>query len=184
MSSGFIPEITTTVKVTTNSEGLDNSIKLLEENEITNLVFNDVKDYLNNVKDELDRVSDEYAFAVSEELSSTQQQIISMHHNFTGMMMNSVDISKDGNAQYLVGNTARSVDGFPYPLAIETGRREVVPVEAKVLRWWTSPYFSGEVVFAKRSKAVSADPFVQPSINTAMEILEPLLEDHFGTLFK
>jgi len=182
--SGFIPEITTTVKVNTRIEGLDAAIDLMESDEITNICFDDVIRDLKSKKSELETVSDDMALAVSESLQSHQEQIIGMKHKFTGMMMNSVDISKDGNAQYLVGNTAMSVDGFPYPLAIETGRREVFPVNAKWLRWWTGPYFSGDVVFAKKSKAVDADPFVQPSIDLTMQNVEDIVNEFMSNLFR
>ena len=180
--SVFIPEITTTVKVNTSSTKLDAAIELLESDEVMSFCFTDVIDRLKNTQTVLDKTSDEMAFAVSESLQSHQEQIISMKHKFTGMMANSVDITKDGDAQYLVGNTAVSVEGFPYPLAIETGRREVYPVNAKMLRWWTGPYFSGEIVFAKKSAAVDADPFVQPSIDLTMGSVEDIVNEFMSNL--
>ena len=182
--SGFIPEITTTVTVQTKSTDLDKSIDLLKSDEITLTCFSDVIEHLENTKNQLDNVSDEMALAVSESLQSHQSQIISMKHRFTGMMMNSVDITKDGQAKYLVGNTATSVEGFPYPLAIETGRREVFPINAKMLRWWTGAWFSGDVVFAKRSSSVPADPFVQPSIDLTMGTVEEIINNFMNNLLK
>lgn len=181
--SGFIPEITTTVKVEHNAADLDKAIEMLESDEIMSFCFSEVITKLQDTKGRLNPATDEMALAVSESLSSHQEEIISMKHNFTGMMMSSVDITKDGNAQYLVGNTATSIDGFPYPLAIETGRREVYPVERKWLRWWTEPYFSGDVVFAKRSSAVEPDPFVEPSINLTLSTLDDIVNEFAANLF-
>lgn len=182
--TGFIPQITTTVKVEANTQNLDTALDLMQSDEISSFVFSDIINRIEYIKSNIDNDIDEVAFAVSESLSSHQEQIISMKHNFTGMMMSSVDISKDGNAQYLVGNTATSVDGFPYPLAIETGRREVFPVNAKMLRWWTGAWFSGDMVFAKKSKAVPADPFVQPSIDLTLDEVNNIVENYVAKINK
>ena len=154
----------------------------MESDDIMSQCFSDVTNRLRETQKELENVSDDMAYAISESLQSHQEQIISMKHKFSSMMANSVDITKDGNAQYLVGNTATSVDGFPYPLAIETGRREVFPVNAKMLRWWTGPNFSGDVVFAKHSSAVAADPFVQPSIDLTMSNVEDIVNEFISNL--
>lgn len=183
--SGFIPEITTTVKVGVNQRGLDESIALLESDELTNAVFADVINHINNVKNEMDNFADEAAYRVSQNLSSWQSEIISMKHEVTGMMMNSVDISQDGNAQYLVGNTAMSVDGFPYPLAIEKGSTShwVAPVTFKALHWFekdgTEKFSKGHMV-----SGITADPFVQYSIDNSMEDVEDILTKGFSEIFK
>ena len=176
--SGFIPEITTVVKVNTKTNRIDKSLQLLQSDKASAYAFTDIIDWLKRDKQELEELSDVLAKNVSEKLKDHQRDIIKERkHIFSGMMYNSVDITKDGTAQYLVGNTATSVDGFPYPLAIETGRKTVYPIEAKMLRWWTGPWFSGDVVFAKKSKAVAADPFVEKSIDRTANDLEALVDN-------
>lgn len=182
--SGFIPQITTRVSVIPHLESLDESLDIIDGSEILSECFTEIREHLVNVRSELDEVKDPTAEAVAQLLSSTQGQIIGMKHDFTGMMKNSVDVMKDGDGEYLVGNTATSVEGFPYPLAIETGRREVRPVEAKVLRWWTDPWFSGDVVFAKKSKSVKADPFVDYSIDLAIGFVEETLDEHIAPILR
>lgn len=176
--TGFIPELTTRVTVTIKTDELDSAIGVAESDMILSACG--YSDELNQLKSELLGLQDPLASAVAERLQSNQEMIISSKHYLTGMMANSVDITHDG-PDYLVGNTATSVDGFPYPLAIETGRREVFPVNRKWLRWFEGG-IGGKPVFAKHSSAVSADPFVEPSIqNTAWDIDE-IVEDFLNGL--
>ena len=139
--------------------------------------FPSIVEALENKKNQLNDLEQPVAEAVAEKLQSNQEMIISSKHYITGMMANSVDISQDGR-DYLVGNTAHSVDGFPYPLAIETGRREVFPVEKKWLRWFEGGMIGGTPIFAKRSGSVDPDPFVQPSIDDTIYDIEGIVRDH------
>lgn len=182
--SGFIPQITTRVSVIPHLEKLDEAVEIIDGSEILSECFDEIREHLLDVRSELDEVKDPTAEALAQLLSSTQGEIIGMKHDFTGMMKNSVDVMKDGDGEYLVGNTATSVDGFPYPLAIETGRREVRPVEAKVLRWWTEPNFSGDIVFAKRSGSVNADPYVDYSVELAMGFVEDTLDEYIAPILR
>ena len=176
----FIPEITTTIKVDVGSDSLDNAISLFESDPILATAGQDALDKLLNAKSELEGLADPVANALAETMQSYQEQIIAMNGSVrTGMMKNSVEVTHDGDGVYLVGNTASSPDGFPYPLAIETGRRAVYPVEAKVLHWVDG----GRHVFAKRSRAVDAKPFVQPSIDNTMEDAERIIDDYMKTIF-
>ena len=98
-----------------------------------------------------------------------------MKHKVTGMMMNSVDVMHDGDGVYLVGNTATSVDGFPYPLAIEEGTSShwVAPVTFSALHWTKggTDYFSkGHMV-----SGIKADPFVDYSIQNLEDKIEEIL---------
>lgn len=167
--SGFIPELTTTVRVKVNADSLDGGISIINSHGWFDELITDLK----NKKAQLEELQDPLAEAVATNLSEYQKQIISMKHVKSGMMMNSVDITPEADGIYLVGNTATSVDGFPYPLAIETGRREVTPVNAKYLHW-TGP--QGEV-FTKHSSSVSADPFVQPSIDLSEQDVQEIVDD-------
>ena len=171
---GFIPEITTRITVKVNADSIDEAINRIESDPYLSQCSS-IVDMLTEKKNQLTGLEEPVAAAVAERLQSNQEIIISTKHYITGMMANSVDIMQDGN-EYLVGNTAMSVDGFPYPLAIETGRREVFPVEKKVLRWFQGGNF-GQPVFAKRSGSVAADPFVAPSIDTTIEDIEEIVSE-------
>ena len=170
----FIPEITTTVSVEADTKDLEESINLMQSNEIMSECFTDIIEYLEGKLEETNELVDPTAEAVAESLSAYQSAIIKTKHYATGMMANSVDVMKDGEGVYLVGNTATSVDGFPYPLAIETGRREVYPINAKALRWFDGGDY-GSPIFAKKSSAVKEDPFVDYSIQNLQDAIEEIV---------
>ena len=180
--SGFIPEITTTITVTADTSELENCINMMEDSEILNTCFSDVIQTLQNKKKETEKIIDPTALAVSEALSAYQSAIIKTKHYVTGMMENSVDVMKDGDGVYLVGNTAMSVDGFPYPLAIEQGTSAhwVAPVTFDALHW--TDKLTGEDRFSKGHmvSGIKADPYVDYSIqnlnNAIEEILDPIIE--------
>lgn len=171
---GFIPDLTTRITVNVHSESIDEAISRMESDPISSQ-FTSVIEALSEKKSQLESLEEPVAYAVADRLSSNQETIISTKHYITGMMANSVDISQDGR-DYLVGNTATSYDGFPYPMAIEFGRREVYPVERKWLRWFEGG-IGGTPIFAKKSKSVQADPFVQPSIDTTIEDIEEIVSE-------
>ena len=174
--AGFIPEITTRVHVETDTSELDEALSIVESDSFLSQIP-ELSNLLNEKKNKLTNLEEPVAHAVAEELQSNQEIIISTKHYITGMMANSVDITGDGR-DYLVGNTATSYDGFPYPLAIETGRREVYPIDAKVLRWFNG----GQPVFSHYSSGVDADPFVQPSIDETKYEIEQIVSDIIGGL--
>jgi hypothetical protein len=168
---GFIPEITTKVTVTSDTTQIDDAISLMESDPILSelsSIIDELQDKKNTIKSLEEPVGD----AVSQSLKSNQEMIISSKHYITGMMANSVDITQDGS-DFLVGNTATSYDGFPYPLAIETGRREVFPINAKMLRWFDG----GTPIFATHSSSVDPDPFVEPSIDDTMYDIDKIVND-------
>ena len=180
--SGFIPQITTRVTAEADTRELDKAIKLIESNSIASHLYGDVRDYLLQTKKKADDGVDPLASTLSKRLQDNQYHRIKAYHRNTGMMANSVDITHETKGSYLVGNTAMSYDGFPYPLAIETGRREVRPLEeGKWLRWWNK---QGEIVFAKKSKAVKGDPYVEDSIAMTDRQVDKVVEGWFNQVFK
>ena len=180
--SGFIPEITTRITVNVHSDSVDDAISRIASDKYLSQCPS-IIEALNNKKQELSGLEQPVAYAVAERLQSNQENIISSKHYITGMMAGSVDISQDGR-DYLVGNTATSIDGFPYPLAIETGRREVFPIEKKVLRWFEGGMIGGTPVFAKHSSSVDPDPFVQPSIDDTVYDIETIVREELRSVLK
>ena len=178
---GFIPEITTRVKVEIDLSGIDEALDVIQSDEVLSEIPS-LTDELNERKTQLQSLQSPLGEAISKGLKSNQEMIISSKHYITGMMVNSVDIFSDGD-DYLVGNTAMSVDGFPYPLAIETGRREVFPVDAKILRWFEGGDFS-KPVFAKHSSSVKPDPFVEPSIEDTMYDIDEIVDEIFDAVVR
>lgn len=172
--AGFIPEITTRITVNVNSDAINEGISRIESDPFLSQCSSLIE-ALREKKSQLEGLEEPVANTVAERLQSNQETIISTKHYITGMMANSVDISQDGR-DYIVGNTATSVDGFPYPLAIETGRRAVYPVDKKVLRWFEGG-MGGTPVFSHYSGSVAADPFVGPSIDTTIEDINDIVRE-------
>lgn len=179
--TAFIPEITTRVNVKVHSQGIDEALQRVESDPLLGQCSGLVEN-LQEKKLQLESLEQPVAYAIAQTLQSNQETIISTKHYMTGMMANSVEITGDGS-DYLVGNNAASIDGFPYPLAIETGRREVYPVEKKVLRWFEGG-MGGTPVFSKHSSAVPADPFVQPSIDETMSMVEDIVNTTLQEVLK
>lgn len=176
--AGFIPEITTRISTKVRTNAIDEAINRINEDKFLSQCPS-IVDKLQSTKENLTSMEQPISNAVAERLQSNQEVIISTKHYITGMMANSVDISQDGN-DYLVGNTATSIDGFPYPLAIETGRREVYFIEKKVLRWFNG----GMPVFSKYSSSVPADPFVKPSIDTTIIDIQEIVDNEVRSIIK
>ena len=177
--AGFIPEITTRVTVDIDVSAFDDAIDLIDSDEILSEIPS-LKEELEDKKTIIQNFKTPLGLAVSQNLQSNQEMIISSKHYITGLMAGSVDIMGDGD-DYLVGNTAMSVDGFPYPLAIETGRREIYPISAKVLRWFEGGDFN-RPVFARYASSVEADPFVEPSIDDTMWDIDFIIDDFLEEL--
>ena len=184
--SGFIPQITTRVSVETDTTSLDECLGIIDGSEILSSCFTEIRDYLNDTKREINNLKDPSAEAVATTLSAWQSQIISTKHKVSGMMMNSVDVMHDGDGVYMVGNTAMSVDGFPYPLAIEEGTKDhwVEPVTFSYLHW--KDKLTGEDRFSKGHmvSGIKADPFVQYSIENTEAELEALLMTKINNIMK
>lgn len=179
----FIPDITTTITVNVHSDQLDEALNQVQSNQYLSQI-DDLVEKLQEKKSKLESLKEPVAYAVAEALQSNQEEIISTKHFITGRMVGSVEISSEGDG-YQVGNTATSDEGFPYPLAINNGRRggyEVRPVRAKALHWYGK---SGEV-FAKVSHPgpYGGDPYVQYSINETISQIEDIVTKTLGGTVK
>ena len=171
---GFEPELVTRVTVEVDTSELDDAIS-----QISSTILGDVGivEELESTKNRLETIKEPVAQSVAEALSSNQENIISSKHYITGMMANSVDIQDDGEDR-LVFNSAESVDGFPYPLAIEKGSKShwVAPVTFDALHW-EDKFSKGHQV-----SGIRADPFVQPSIDDTMYQIDTIIDDILGDL--
>ena len=177
----FIPEITTTWNVTVHDEKLEDAIKLAESDKLISTAGSDVLDHLHKTKNDLETMGHDVAKSIGETQKSYQEQFIRMNGTIrTGMMLNSTEITEDGRGTVHVGNTASSVDGFPYPLAIEHGRGPVYPINAKVLRWWDK---GGNIVFARSAGPAKARPFVAPSQEYTLDDVNKIVDEYMNNIF-
>ena len=171
----FIPELTTRITVEIDTTGLDNALNLIESSDVLSDLTS-LTDEINDRKNKLLDLRAPLGEAVADALSSNQENIISSKHYLTGMMSNSVDVMNDGE-DFLVGNTASSIDGFPYPLAIEKGSRDhwIAPATFRALHWEDSSgehWSKGHMV-----SGITADPFVEPSIEDTIYQIESILDE-------
>lgn len=177
--TGFIPELTTRVSVEVDTSEIDNALSIVEGSEI--LSGMGLEDTLNTAKTRLENVGKQLPKVIAENLRFNQENIISSKHFKSGMMSQSVDLTSDGD-DVLVGNTATSVDGFPYPLAIDKGSTShwVAPNTFSALHWTDGggEYWSkGHMV-----SGIKADPFVDPSIEDTMYDIDQMLDEFIGDL--
>ena len=161
----FTPEITTRIHIEMDTDNIDQAINLCNSDEILSDL--PISELLEETKSELTDLKEPLGDAVSERLQYNQSKIISSKHFKTGMMANSVDISRDGD-DWLVGDTASSVDGFPYPLAIDQGSKShwVAPATFSYLHWTDTDghHFSkGHMV-----RGIDAEYFVDNSIDDTL----------------
>lgn len=171
----FIPEITTRVSVEVDSSDIDEAINRISGGILggTSIVGE-----LEAKKERLETIGKQLPDVIAANLQFNQENIISSKHFKSGMMAQSVDIESDGDDR-LVGNTASSVDGFPYPLAIEKGTRShwIAPNTFSALHWDGDKFSKGH-----RVSGIKPDPFVEPSISDTMYDIDKFLEDFIGDL--
>jgi len=174
----FIPELTTRVSVEVDTSELDNAIQVAESDDIISQIG--LGDILAEKKNTIFNLRAPLAKAVAEGLQFNQENIIASKHHISGMM-SSVDIDEDG-PDFLVGTTAASVDGFPYPLAIEKGSKDhwVAPVTYDALHW----VHDDKDMFSKGHmvSGITADPFVEPSIKNTMWDIDEIIDEVLGDL--
>lgn len=170
----FEPELTTRVIAEIDTSEIDNALSIVNGSEVLSQMG--IAEILEERKTALQGLKEPVAYAVAERVASNQEIIISTKHYITGMMANCVDITGDGG-DYLVGNTASSVTGFPYPLAIEKGTNAhwVAPVTYTALHWVEG----GEDRFSRGHmvSGIKADPFVQPSIDLTLADIDSIFND-------
>ena len=176
--SGFIPELTTRVTVEVDNSSLDDAISTLNGGILGDV---GIVDELESMKTKLDAIREPVADSVARALSSNQENIISSKHYITEMMANSVDVMDDGEDR-LVGNTAMSPTGFPYPLAIEKGTSShwIEPNTFDALHWSDSGgehWSKGHMV-----SGIAPDPFVEPSINDTLYQIDTIVNNELKDL--
>lgn len=176
MAAGRIPELETIITVNIkNADRLDKSIGLAKGIEGAD----DLTSYLTELKSELNNIRTPVAEMAADELITSERDAM-RHHNKTGKMSQSIDKYPNGEGSYIVGTSAHSDKGFPYPMSIETGRKEVRPINpgVKFLHWVDD----GQHIFAKKSRATDADPYVDKGISNAWRRIEDNIDVILGGL--
>lgn len=111
------------------------------------------------LKKSVERAASKAAKDLAAHNRSLQQRLIadiSVHPYASGMLASSIIEQQTGEYQYLIGTRINHI----YPMAVEYGRREIRPKNAKALFFYA---LSGEPVWAKHVGPAEPRPFVEPA---------------------
>lgn len=172
---GAWDELDTEISVEVETDELDTAIDLCDE-----YFTEEIKDYLVNIKEGVDEGSKQGVQDIAVRNRSFQQQLITdlgEHPYASGMLGSSITEEEQDEYTYLVGTRINHI----YPMAVEYGRKEVVPVTAKVLFFYA---LSGEPVFTKYAGPAEPRPFVAPAYEKTNNLAEELMLRYIGRNLK
>ena len=150
---GTWDELDTEVNVNLNTEELDELIEVLGDDPI----FEPAVEIANRYKKGIEEGAKTGAKTIAQVDKSLQELAIATNATmFSNKLLNSIEITEESETNYVIGT---NITHF-YPLCVEKGRREVVPIRAKFLHWFT---LSGNEIFSKYSSPAPPRPFVKPA---------------------
>ena len=154
----IIPETGTLIKVEVNTDNIDKSINIVNNNPI----FAPVNDILNEIKTKIIDGAERVAESASEKLKNYQELWIIQNKSIdTSQMVSTIFIEPVSNLEYEVGATALSETGFPYPIVIEEGSNPYV-IEGDPYLYWEG---ADHPVKRVHHPGIKARPFVAPALD-------------------
>lgn len=160
---GAWDELDTEISVDVDTSDLE---KILDLDDI----FEPVKETTEKLIQNLHDGSKEAVKDIARRNKSFQEQIIAEKcKNPSGMLQSSIQEQQinDGYG-YIVGTIINHI----YPMALEFGRKPLVPVRAKALAFYAD---SGELIFRKRVGEAKPRPFVAPAYEKTDAIAEEIM---------
>ena len=163
---GTWDELDTEVNVNLNTDELDELIEVLGDDPIFEPAVEIAKRYKKGIEDG----AKTGAKTIAQVDKSLQELAIATNATmFSNKLLNSIEITEESETNYIIGT---NITHF-YPLCVEKGRREVRPIRAKYLHWFT---LSGNEIFSKYSSPAPPRPFVKPAFeetnNRAVDIVK------------
>jgi hypothetical protein len=163
---GTWDELDTEVNVNLNTDELDELIEVLGDDPIFEPAVEIAKRYKKGIEDG----AKTGAKTIAQVDKSLQELAIATNATmFSNKLLNSIEITEESETNYIIGT---NITHF-YPLCVEKGRREVRPIIAKYLHWFT---LSGNEIFSKYSSPAPPRPFVKPAFeetnNRAVDIVK------------
>lgn len=152
-------ELLTTVDVEVDTSDLDNIVNLCQPigNAEIDAILMEMVNIAESYKKGIEEGCKQGAVELAERTKSLQELYIGLNGSIaTGALVQSIDIVQSSEGYYLIGT---DIIHF-YPLCVEKGRRDVYPIRAKALHYFT---LSGVEIFSKHSGPAPAKPFVQPA---------------------
>ena len=168
---GTWSELDTEVNVDVDTSELDELIDLLGDNP----VFKPAVDIAERFKKGIKEGSKEGASKIAERVKSLQELMIAGNGSiFNGDLLESIEVEENSEYSYVIGTT---IEHF-YPLCVEKGRGEVVPVNAPFLQWQN---LDGSWVRTLYSSPAEPKPFVKPAYeqtqSEAIDIVKEAIYD-------
>ena len=159
-------ELDTEVNVNLNTDELDELIEVLGNDPIFQPAVEIAQRYKNGIMEG----AKTGAKTIAQVDKSLQELAIATNATmFSDKLLNSIEITEESEINYIIGT---NITHF-YPLCVEKGRREVRPIRAKFLHWFT---LSGTEIFSKYSSPAPPRPFVKPAFeetsNRAVDIVK------------
>lgn len=163
---GTWDELDTEVNVNLNTDELDELVEVLGDDPI----FGPAVEIAKRYKKGIEEGAKTGAKTIAQVDKSLQELAIATNATmFSNKMLNSIEITEESETNYIIGT---NITHF-YPLCVEKGRREVRPIRAKYLHWFT---LSGNEIFSKYSSPAPPRPFVKPAFeetsNRAVDIVK------------
>lgn len=162
---GAWEELDTEISIEVDTSDLEAILDIDDEFDIFEPVTKSLEKFIENIHDGSKEAVDD----ISDRNKSFQGQIISqVCDNPSGMLASSIQKEEvnDGYG-FIVGTIINHV----YPMAVEYGRSEVYPINAKALAF----YYKGELIFRKRVGEAKPRPFVAPAYEKTDSIAEEIV---------
>lgn len=157
---GAWEELDTEISVELDFSDLDELVSEFAGDE----VFSDLSNYVEKLKTGWDKGSQKAVAELSNRNRSFQELYINRNcKNPSGMFASSITVIENSNYSYTIGTIINEI----YPMSIEFGHREIVPVNAKALAFYSD---SGELIFRKRVSSTNPRPFVAPAYEDTLKI--------------
>ena len=171
---GAWEELDVKVEIEFDTNDIDNAIEICDE-----YFTEDVKEQLETLKNVYDTAGKKASKDIATRVRSFQQQFITdldEHPYASGMLGSSITEEQEDDTTWIIGTRINHI----YPMAVEYGRKEIVPINAKVLFFYA---LSGEPVFTTRVGPAEPRPYVQPAYEKADAIADELVIRYIGRSF-
>lgn len=163
---GAWEELDTEINIEVDTTELDNILGFDDEFGIFDPLKETVEKLITNINDG----AKEAANDIASRNKSFQGQIISaVCKNPSGMLASSIQKEEiNGGYGFIVGTVINHI----YPMALEFGRKPLVPIRAKALAFYAD---SGELIFRKSVGEAPPRPFVAPAYTLTESIADEIV---------
>ena len=135
-------------------------------------VFEPLKTIAGDIKKAIENGTKRGVLELAKRNVSWQEEFINTNcDNPSGMLASSITYT-GSEYSYTTGTRINDI----YPMSIEYGHKEIVPVRAKALAF----YYEGELIFRKRVRKTDPRPFVAPAYERTDKVADELIVREIG----